>query len=112
MSNESQQVALFDEEELCPWSAEWQNMPEFSLLDLSPRFSVVVNFTCASDLEAFAALLQQPISTDTGRQTKSSRLEQRLQRRPDVIVPTGVNNFGMVLEERVSSTWRPLQVDR
>jgi hypothetical protein len=34
-----------------------------------------------------------------------SIFKQRLQRREGVIVPTGINNFGMVLQERINGEW-------
>jgi hypothetical protein len=63
---------LFDETELCPWKREWQNMPEFSHEDLSPRFQIIVNFACEADLKDFSELIGQKINpSDTGKQLQS-----------------------------------------
>lgn len=62
---------LFSEEEIIPWRAEWQNMPEFNNADQSPQFSVIINFTCAADVEAFGVLIGQPLKASHGRQLQS-----------------------------------------
>jgi hypothetical protein len=41
-----------------------------------------------------------------------SGFKQQLRRRPDVVVPRGVNDFGMVLEERTPGTESWVPVDR
>ncbi len=38
-----------------------------------------------------------------------SRFRQQLKRRPDIEVPAGINNYGMVLEEKVGNSWRELE---
>ena len=63
---------LFDEKELIPWLAEWQNMPEYSIDDLAPRYQLIVNFTCAGDVEEFARVIGQPIrANDKSKQMQS-----------------------------------------
>jgi len=64
-------VLLFSEEELIPWKAEWQNMPEYCIEDLAPQYQVIINFSCAGDVEDFAKLLGQTISPSNGRQLQS-----------------------------------------
>jgi hypothetical protein len=64
-------VDLFSDEELIPWKAEWVNMPEYSLRDLTPKFQVIVSFACESDLNSFSELIEQKIGTGKGRITKS-----------------------------------------
>jgi hypothetical protein len=56
---------------MIPWKKEWQNMPEYSHEDLSAKFQVIINFAFKSDVEEFAKLINQNISTEEGRQTKS-----------------------------------------
>lgn len=58
---EDEAPTLFSAEEVCPWRAEWQNMPEYRNADLSPKFSLIVNFNCAADLEDFSRLIGQPL---------------------------------------------------
>ena len=58
---EEESLTLFAAEEVCPWLAEWQNMPEYRNADLSPQFSLIVNFSCAADLEDFSRLIGQPL---------------------------------------------------
>lgn len=41
-----------------------------------------------------------------------SRFKQQLVRRPEVSVPFGVNNFGMVLQERNGEKWEPVEAAR
>lgn len=63
---------LFSDEELSPWLAEWQDMPEYDVQDLAPKFQVIVNFACAADVEDFGKLLGQPITaSQTGKQLQS-----------------------------------------
>lgn len=70
MADEAQK-GLFAEEEITPWKAEWQNMPEFSHDDLAPRFQIIINFACAEDVRAFAELIGQKINPGKGRQLQS-----------------------------------------
>lgn len=65
------QSTLFAEEDLNPWMAEWAGMPEYSLVDLSPKFSVIVNFACAADVEDFGRLIGQSLRASNGRQMQS-----------------------------------------
>lgn len=62
---------LFSEHELVPWMAEWQNMPEFILEDLAPKFQLIVNFSCEADVLDFAQLIGQKITPSNGRQLQS-----------------------------------------
>jgi hypothetical protein len=62
---------LFSEEDLCPWLAEWQNMPDFTHVDLAPKFSIVVNFATAADAEDFGRAIGQEIRVAKGRQAQS-----------------------------------------
>lgn len=68
----SEQPLLFEQSELVPWMREWQNMPEFSIEDLAPKYSVIINFTCAGDVEDFArAIGQRLTANDQSRQMQS-----------------------------------------
>ena len=62
---------LFSEEDVVTWKREWQNMPEYSVEDLAPQFQVIVNFSCAEDVEAFGKLVGQTVKATVGRQLKS-----------------------------------------
>ena len=62
---------LFDESELIPWIAEWQNMPEYNIRDLAPAFQVIVNFACAADVDDFGRLIGQNITARNGKQLQS-----------------------------------------
>ena len=62
---------LFAAEEMTPWRAEWQNMPEYDVQDLAPQFQVIINFTCAADVEDFAKLIEQNVKPNGGKQMKS-----------------------------------------
>jgi hypothetical protein len=66
------QPMLFSEEELSPWMREWQNMPEFVIEDLAPRFSIIVNFVCAGDVEDFGKMIGQKLAgNEKSRQMQS-----------------------------------------
>ena len=71
MNDDNTTPLLFDEEEITPWKAEWQNMPEYNIKDLSPRFQLIMNFTCAADVEDFGKLIGQNIKPSNGRQLQS-----------------------------------------
>ena len=62
---------LFDEDEIVSWRLEWQDMPEYLLQDLAPRFQIVINFICASDVESFGKILGNNIKANIGKQKKS-----------------------------------------
>jgi hypothetical protein len=62
---------LFSEEEMTPWRREWKNMPEYCIEELSPKFSIIVNFTCAADVEDFGKLIGQNVKASNGRQLQS-----------------------------------------
>ena len=44
------------------WRAHWDNMPAFEMDDLTPHRVINVRFRNDADVEAFAALLGQPIT--------------------------------------------------
>lgn len=67
----TEQPALFADEEITPWKAEWQDMPEYSHEHLLAKFQVVVNFACESDLAEFCRVLEQSIPPTAARQMKS-----------------------------------------
>ncbi len=69
--NQEANLLLFDEEELIPWMAEWQNMPAYDIRDLAPQFQVIINFTCAGDVEDFARLIGQSVKPSDGKQMQS-----------------------------------------
>ena len=72
MRTDDKEPALFGEEEMVLWKAEWQNMPEYSHQDLAPEFQVVVSFTCAGDLEDFGKAIGQELKPNwKSRQTQS-----------------------------------------
>ena len=60
--NKKQDVLFGEQEE---WREEWQGMPEFEQKNLLPEYSVRVNFATYEDLQKFAALVEQIISTKT-----------------------------------------------
>jgi hypothetical protein len=62
---------LFDEIQMTPWKAEWQNMPEYNIEDLAPKYQIILNFSCAQDLEDFGKLIEQDIKAKNGRQMAS-----------------------------------------
>ncbi len=62
---------LFKEEDMYPWKAEWQGMPEYEHADLQPKFQVLVSFACESDLLQFCEVIGKRIPPSEGRQTKS-----------------------------------------
>ena len=57
------QDSLFGEK--TEWETEWEGMPEFVQENLLPAYSVKVNFTCIEDLQRFAKLIDQPLTTKT-----------------------------------------------
>lgn len=62
---ESEVMSLFDVSEYEPWKEAWKEMPEFSQEDLSPAYSVIVNFASLADLEAFSRLIGQRVGPKT-----------------------------------------------
>lgn len=62
---------LFSDDEMIPWREHWRNMPEFDVRDLAPKFQVIVNFSCAGDVEDFARTVGQKITPNNGRQLQS-----------------------------------------
>lgn|SRR5574341_665839 len=67
-----EQALLFPVEELVPWLAEWQNMPEYSHEDLEPKYQIIVSFACAADVEDFGRAIGQELSaSDAARQLPS-----------------------------------------
>jgi hypothetical protein len=59
-----EQPGLFEEFEH-DWRREWQAMPEYSHEDLAPACTVKVHFGSAADRQAFARLIDQPLTTLT-----------------------------------------------
>lgn len=59
----TRQVTLFGDQE--PWREEWQGMPEYVQKNLLPEYSVRVNFISIEDLQKFAELIGQPITSKT-----------------------------------------------
>ena len=47
------------------WRRVWQGMPEFIQQDLMPIKTIYVHFETRADIEAFAALVAQPIGMNT-----------------------------------------------
>ena len=66
-----EQSQLFDATQVIPWVAEWQNMPEYDVHDLAPQFQILVNFTCAADVEDFGKLIGQGVKASRGKQIRS-----------------------------------------
>jgi hypothetical protein len=60
-----EQVALFAEDEMNPWAEHWQNMPQYVVEDLTPKFQVIVSFSCEADVADFGALIGQPVKANT-----------------------------------------------
>tara|TARA_Y100000592_G_C5442932_1_gene304414 strand:- start:118 stop:768 length:651 start_codon:yes stop_codon:yes gene_type:complete len=67
-------ILAFDNNELLPMidsntvldvSGEWENMPEFVQGDKTPYQTIFVHFTCETDREKFADLIQQPLTEKT-----------------------------------------------
>lgn len=58
------QNELFQFEEIIPWAKEWQNMPEYSHEDLAPKYQLIINFSCAADIEDFSQLIGQRIKVN------------------------------------------------
>jgi hypothetical protein len=48
-----------------PWQSDWQAMPRFAQDDLLPKYQVIVNFETPRDVERFAQLVQQTVTTET-----------------------------------------------
>jgi hypothetical protein len=66
------QQTLFEDIEMIPWAAEWQNMPEFSHEDLQPKFQLIINFACAGDIEDFGRAIGRDLKgRDNSRQLSS-----------------------------------------
>tara|TARA_R110000744_G_scaffold107013_8_gene203449 strand:- start:1308 stop:1574 length:267 start_codon:yes stop_codon:yes gene_type:complete len=59
------QMAFFDKDEGTIWKDHWKEMPEFRQEDLTAFKELVVRFENQADLDAFAALLDQKINTET-----------------------------------------------
>jgi hypothetical protein len=57
------QEVLFGEQEA--WRDEWQGMPEFEQKNLLPEYSVRINFASYEDMQNFASMIGQTISTKT-----------------------------------------------
>lgn len=61
MSKEMLSLFEVDQE----WREHWQGMPEYVTEDLTPHRSIIVHFETAEDVEAFAELIQQRLTTKT-----------------------------------------------
>jgi hypothetical protein len=57
------QVSLFDKGEW--WQEFWKGMPEFIQEDLTPVKTIYVHFETREDMEAFAKLVDQPLTMNT-----------------------------------------------
>ena len=57
------QMSLLEVDE--DWRRVWQGMPEFIQQDLMPIKTIYVHFETRADIEAFAALVAQPIGMNT-----------------------------------------------
>ena|SRR6266481_2822759 len=60
---EAGQIPLIDIGEW--WEEHWKGMPEFVQKDLTPFKTIYVHFETRKDMEAFAKLMNQPITLDT-----------------------------------------------
>lgn len=67
----SEQNELFSLDEIIPWQKEWKNMPEYSIEDLAPKYQIIINFSCASDVEEFGNLINQKIKANGAKQMQS-----------------------------------------
>ena len=62
---------LFSEEQLVPWVAHWQNMPEYDHQDMQSKFDIVVHFATEKDVEDFLELLGQKVNRKNDRYSPS-----------------------------------------
>ena len=61
-----EQESLFgDLEQFESWRKEWKDMPEFKMEDLTPEFSIKVNFETIEDVKRFSRLVRQTINSTT-----------------------------------------------
>ena len=61
-----EQESLFgDLEQFEFWRKEWKDMPEFKMEDLTPEFSIKVNFETIEDVKRFSRLVRQTINSTT-----------------------------------------------
>lgn len=67
MPKDEKQVGLFgdDPDQFKDWKNEWKDMPEFHQEDLTSWKAVTVHFRNYEDLQAFAAAIGQPLTTET-----------------------------------------------
>jgi hypothetical protein len=47
------------------WEKEWQGMPEFNNVDLSPYDQLIINFASKADRDAFSKLIGQTLTKNT-----------------------------------------------
>jgi len=47
------------------WEKDWQGMPEFIQKDQGPFKSLIINFECREDMDAFAVLVGQRLTFKT-----------------------------------------------
>ena len=57
------QLSLFQVEKL--WEEHWKGMPEFKQEDLTPKKSIIVNFSSDEDMLAFSKLIGQTVTENT-----------------------------------------------
>lgn len=63
---------LFAAEDVTPWRREWQNMPEYTTLDLEPRYQILISFATGADVVEFGELIGQKLKPNpTARQLRS-----------------------------------------
>jgi len=60
---EPKSPSLFDPSDFAAWKEHWQGMPEFVQENLSSYRKIVVHFRCQADVDAFAKLINQTITS-------------------------------------------------
>lgn len=65
VSDDPQQIGLFDGEQHESWQQHWKGMPEFTQLNLEPLKSIIVHFASSADIAEFAKLVDQRITFRT-----------------------------------------------
>ena len=56
---------FFDLEDFSKWKKEWVGMPEFVQEDLNAVQQVIINFATKDDVQAFAELIGQKLTSKT-----------------------------------------------
>lgn len=62
-TEDNAQLSFIDSDEW--WKEHWVGMPEFVQVDATPWKSIYVHFRCYEDLQEFAELIKQRITSDT-----------------------------------------------